>query len=110
MLLYLTTTFSFSQVHHQIYQNVKCQNRFGYIDILREIIENNYPFPPEFGRPKASTFRSRGVPGRLDALLAKSLMRVHILRTMITHLLVHMHQKKKIALGIAAKIASVNRP
>jgi hypothetical protein len=30
-------------------------------------------FPPEFGRPKASTFRSRGVPGHLDALLAKSL-------------------------------------
>jgi hypothetical protein len=24
MLLYLTTAFSFSQVHHQIYQNVKC--------------------------------------------------------------------------------------
>jgi hypothetical protein len=24
MLLYLTTTFSFSQVHHQIDQNVKC--------------------------------------------------------------------------------------
>jgi hypothetical protein len=42
--------------------------------ILREIIENNFPFPPEFGRPKASIFRSRGVPGRLDALLAKSLM------------------------------------
>jgi hypothetical protein len=32
-------------------------------------------FPPEFGRPKASTFRSWGVPGRLDALLAKSLVR-----------------------------------
>jgi hypothetical protein len=47
--------------------------RFGYINILREIIENNFPFPPEFRRPKASTFRSRGVPGRLDALLAKSL-------------------------------------
>jgi hypothetical protein len=42
-------------------------------NILREIIENNFPFPPEFGRPKASIFRSRGVPGRLDALLAKSL-------------------------------------
>jgi hypothetical protein len=34
-------------------------------------------------------------------------MRVHILRTLITHLLVHMHQKKKIALKIAAKIAKV---
>jgi hypothetical protein len=28
---------------------------------------------PEFGRPEASTFCSRGVQGRLDALLAKSL-------------------------------------
>jgi hypothetical protein len=40
-------------------------------------------------------------------------MTVHILRTMITHLLVHMHQidqKEKIALEIAAKIASVNGP
>ena len=37
-------------------------------------------------------------------------MRVHILRTFVTHLLVHMHQKEKIALEIAAKIASVNRP
>jgi hypothetical protein len=35
-------------------------------------------------------------------------VRIHILRTFITHLLVHMHQKKKIALEIAAKIASVN--
>jgi hypothetical protein len=26
--------------------------RFGYINILREIVENNYPFPPEFGRPQ----------------------------------------------------------
>ena len=32
----------------------------------------------------------------------------HILRTFITYLLVHMHQKKKIALEIAAKITSVN--
>jgi hypothetical protein len=48
--------------------------RFRYINILREIIENNFPFPPEFERPKASIFRSspRAVPGRLDALLAKS--------------------------------------
>jgi hypothetical protein len=37
-------------------------------------------------------------------------MRVHILRTFITCLLVHIHQKKKIALEIAAKIASVNWP
>jgi hypothetical protein len=34
-------------------------------------------------------------------------MRVHILRTLIAHPLVHMHQKEKIALEIAAKIASV---
>ena len=37
-------------------------------------------------------------------------MRVNILRTFITHVLVHMHQKEKIALEIAAKIASVNGP
>ena len=36
--------------------------------------------------------------------------RVHILRIFITHPLIHMHQKKKIALEIAAKIASVNEP
>ena len=36
-------------------------------------------------------------------------MREHILKTFLTHLLVHIHQKK-IALEIAAKIASVNRP
>jgi hypothetical protein len=24
---------------------------FRYINILREIIENNFPFPPEFGHP-----------------------------------------------------------
>jgi hypothetical protein len=36
-------------------------------------------------------------------------MRVHTLRTFITHVLVHIHQKK-IALDIAAKSASVNRP
>ena len=35
-------------------------------------------------------------------------MRVHILRTFVTHLLVHMHQKEKIALEIAAKIARVS--
>jgi hypothetical protein len=32
----------------------------------------------------------------------------HILRTFIAYLLVHIHQKKKIALEIAAKIAGVN--
>ena len=37
-------------------------------------------------------------------------MRVHVLRTFVTHLLVHMHQKEKIALEITAKIATVNRP
>ena len=31
------------------------------------------------------------------------MMRVHILRTFITHLLIHIHQKKKIALEFAAK-------
>jgi hypothetical protein len=36
--------------------------------------------------------------------------RLHILSTFITHPLVHMHQKKKIVLEIAAKIASVNGP
>jgi hypothetical protein len=40
---------------------------------------------PEFGRPKAkaSTFRSRGVPGRLDALLAKSLIGTVVLELVI---------------------------
>ena len=33
---------------------------------------------------------------------------IHILRGFITYLLVHIHLKKKIALQIAAKIASVN--
>jgi hypothetical protein len=37
-------------------------------------------------------------------------IRVHVLQTFVTHLLVHMHQKEKIALEIVAKIASVNRP
>jgi hypothetical protein len=37
-------------------------------------------------------------------------MRIHILRTFVTHLLIHMHQKEKIALELAAKIASVNGP
>jgi hypothetical protein len=37
-------------------------------------------------------------------------MKEHVLRTFITHLLVLIHQKKKIALEIAAKIASVNGP
>jgi hypothetical protein len=35
-------------------------------------------------------------------------MRVHVLRTFIAHLLVHIHQKKKIAVEMAEKIASVN--
>jgi hypothetical protein len=35
------------------------------------------------------------------------LMRVHILRVFITYLLVHIRQKKKIALQIVAKIANV---
>jgi hypothetical protein len=34
----------------------------------------------------------------------------HILRTFITYLLVHMHQKKKITVEIGAEIAKVNRP
>ena len=77
----LTTTFSFSQVHLQTDQNVKCMIimrieaiSFQIYNILKEIIENNFPFSSEFGRPKASIFCSRGVPGRLDALLAKSLV------------------------------------
>jgi hypothetical protein len=37
-------------------------------------------------------------------------MKVHKLRSFVTHLLVHIHQKEKIALEIAAKIASVNGP
>ena len=35
-------------------------------------------FSPEFGRPKAYIFHSMGVPGRLDALLAKSLGRAKL--------------------------------
>jgi hypothetical protein len=34
----------------------------------------------------------------------------HVLRTFMTYLLVHIHQKEKIALEIAGKIASVNGP
>ena len=37
-------------------------------------------------------------------------MKVHVLRTFVTPLLVHMHQKAKNALEMAAKIASVKRP
>ena len=37
-------------------------------------------------------------------------MKVHILRILIVHPLIHIHQKKKIALEIAAKIVSVNGP
>ena len=36
-------------------------------------------------------------------------MRVHVLRTFVTHLLVHMHQKEKIALEIAAKNCKCKR-
>ena len=35
---------------------------------------------------------------------------MHALNVIIAHSLVHMHQKKKIALGIATKIAGVNGP
>jgi hypothetical protein len=37
-------------------------------------------------------------------------MRVHVLQTFVTHPLVHMYQKKKIALEIASKFSSVNGP
>ena len=37
-------------------------------------------------------------------------MRVHILTTFMTHMLIHIHRKKKISLEIAAEFASVNRP
>ena len=40
----------------------------------------------------------------------RSVKHIYILRTFITYLLVHIHQKKKIALEMAAKIASVNGP
>jgi hypothetical protein len=36
--------------------------------------------------------------------------KVHKLRSFITHLLVHIHQKKKMAVELAANIASVNGP
>ena len=35
---------------------------------------------------------------------------IHLLRTLIAHPLVRMHQKEKIAVEIAAKISSVNGP
>jgi hypothetical protein len=34
--------------------------------------------PPEFGCGKVFTFRCRGIPGRLDALLAKNLTLSHV--------------------------------
>jgi hypothetical protein len=34
----------------------------------------------------------------------------HVLRTFMTYLLVHIHQKERIALEIAGKIACVNGP
>ena len=36
--------------------------------------------------------------------------KIHILRTFRTHLVVHIHQKEKIALEIAANSAIVNEP
>jgi hypothetical protein len=68
------------QVHHQIDQNVKCIItmrieaisfqifRFRYINILREIIKNNFPFSPEFGHHFLFYLSASQ-----DALLAKSL-------------------------------------
>jgi hypothetical protein len=48
---------------------------------------------------------------QVDKLIVMNVqMMVHILRTLISCLLVHIQNKKKIALEIAAKIASVNRP
>ena len=44
--------------------------RFRYINILREIIENNFPFPQNLGVQRRPFFV---LGGRLDALLAKSL-------------------------------------
>jgi hypothetical protein len=37
-------------------------------------------------------------------------MRVYVLRTFVTHLLVHMHQKEKVALEIAAKNCKCKGP
>ena len=74
-------TFSFTQVHHQMDQNVKCiiimrieAISFQIYNIHREIIENNFPFPPEFGRPNWHPFFVIGASQ--DALLAKSLLQI----------------------------------
>ena len=45
------------------------------------------------------------IPSELSSDAGDEQMRVHKLRTFVTHLLVHMHQKRKIALEVAAKIA-----
>jgi hypothetical protein len=37
-------------------------------------------------------------------------IRAHIIRTFITHPLVHIHQKRKVSPKMEAKIASVNGP
>jgi hypothetical protein len=56
----------------QMYNNN--ENWSYFVSDILIYLGNNFPFPPEFGRPKASIFCSMGVPGRLDALLAKSLI------------------------------------
>ena len=54
---------------------------------------------------------NRNLPRQLPSAEANFECWVHILKTSVTHLLIHIHQKKKkIALEIATKIASVNRP
>jgi hypothetical protein len=60
-------------------------------------------------RPVCSAFFA-AIPSELSSDAGDEQMRVHKLRTFITYLLVHMHQKRKIApLEIAAQIA-VNEP
>jgi hypothetical protein len=78
MLLYLINYDIFIQPGTPSKKTSNNNENWSYFvsDIViyfREIVENNFPSPPELGRPKASIFRSRGVPGRLDALLVKSL-------------------------------------
>jgi hypothetical protein len=59
-------------------------------------------------RPVCSAFFA-AIPSEISSDAGDEQMRVHKLRTFITYLLVHMHQKRKIALEIAAQIA-VNEP
>ena len=59
-------------------------------------------------RPVCSAFFA-AIPSEISSDAGDEQMRVHKLRTFVTHLLVHMHQKTKIALEVAAKIA-VNEP